>query len=140
MFDQNGTSSFVWSYNERGEKIIQMKLTDHFTKKEFDCKCGCNHGPINLVLVEKLEICRKEFGKPMRINSGIRCLAHNRNIGSRDTSSHIKCLAADVSCTNMEDRHRLLSIFLKYFRRVGIHKEFIHVDVDNDKVQGVFLY
>ena len=129
-------------YNMEGEKkmLKEGQLTDHFSKKEFDCKCGCNTGPINMVLVEKLESARLEFGRGMRINSGIRCLHHNRKIGSRDTSSHIKCVAADVGCTNMEDRHKLLSIFLKYFQRVGVHKEFIHVDVDPDKPSGVFVY
>ena len=78
--------------------------------------------------------------KGMRINSGIRCLHHNRKIGSKDTSSHIKCVAADVGCTNMEDRHRMLSIMLKYFKRVGVHKEFIHVDVDEDKPYAVYVY
>ena len=76
----------------------------------------------------------------MRINSGIRCLDHNRSIGSRDTSSHIKCVAADISCKGMEDRHKLVSILLKYFKRIGVHKEFIHVDVDNEKPNGMFMY
>ena len=129
-------------YNMKGEKkmLKDGQLTEHFSKKEFDCKCGCNTGPINMILVEKLELARMEFGRGMRINSGIRCLHHNRKIGSKDTSSHIKCVAADVSCTNMEDRHKMLSIMLKYFKRVGVHKEFIHVDVDEDKPYGVFVY
>ena len=68
------------------------KLTDHFTKEEFDCKCGCGNGDIVISenLVFELECVRVHYGKPMRINSGIRCLSHNRKIGSRDTSSHIK--------------------------------------------------
>ena len=129
-------------YNMEGEKKMLRagQITEHFSKKEFDCQCGCDAGPINRVLVEKLEQVRLEFGRGMRINSGIRCLPHNRKIGSKDTSSHIKCLAADVGCTSMEDRHKLLSIFLKYFKRVGVHKLFIHVDVDPDKPDGVFIY
>ena len=129
-------------YNMEGEKkmLREGQITKHFSKKEFDCQCGCDTGPINRVLVEKLEQARLEFGRGMKINSGIRCLHHNRKIGSKDTSSHIKCLAADVGCTGMEDRHKLLSILLKYFKRVGVHKHFIHVDVDPDKPDGVFVY
>ena len=126
---------------EGEKKMLKAgQLTEHFSKKEFDCKCGCETGPINMVLVDKVEQARREYGRPMRINSGIRCLHHNRSIGSSDTSSHIKCLAADVSCVGMEERHKLLSIFLKYFQRVGVHKEFLHVDVDSDKPKGVFVY
>ena len=116
------------------------QLTQHFSKKEFDCQCGCGTGKISMELVEKLEQARLDYGRGMRINSGIRCLEHNRKIGSKDTSSHIKCLAADVSCTNMEDRLKLVTILLKYFTRLGINKKFIHVDVDSDKPNGVFLY
>lgn len=130
-------SSFL--YDMKGNKKI-MQLSKHFSKKEFDCQCGCGTGTINTILVQKLELVRQEYGKPMRINSGIRCLEHNRKIGSKDTSSHIKCVAADVSCTTMSERLELLTILLKYFTRVGINKKFIHVDVDADKPNGVFLY
>lgn len=117
-----------------------MNLTKHFKKKEFDCQCRCGTGEISMELVEKLEQVRIEYDKPMKINSGIRCRVHNRSIGSKVTSSHIKGLAADISCQSMEERHQLLRIFLKYFKRVGIHKVFIHVDVDNQKTNGVFVY
>ena len=129
-------------YNMEGEKKMLKagQLTDHFSKKEFACQCGCGTGEISMDLVNKLESVRVEYGKAMRINSGIRCLEHNRKIGSRDTSSHIKCVAADVGCTSMGERLELLTILLKYFTRVGINKKFIHVDVDSEKPKGVFLY
>jgi len=117
-----------------------MQLSKHFSKEEFDCQCGCGTGTIDPALVLKLEMARIEYGKPMRINSGIRCLDHNRSIGSKDTSSHIKCLAVDIGCTVTSTRHGLLQILLKYFKRVGIHKQFIHVDVDSDKISGAFVY
>ena len=126
-------------YNMEGEKNI-MQLSQHFNKREFDCQCGCGTGTIHAMLVQKLELVRQEYGKPMRINSGIRCLNHNRNIGSKDTSSHIKCLAADVGCTDMSERFTLLQLLMKHFKRVGINKKFIHVDVDSDKPSGVFVY
>ena len=129
-------------YNMDGEKTVfpAGQLTEHFSKKEFACQCDCGTGKISMDLVNRLESARVDFGKGMRINSGIRCLEHNRKIGSRDTSSHIKCVAADVGCTTMGERLELLTIFLKYFTRVGINKKFIHVDVDSEKPKGVFLY
>ena len=120
------------------------KLTDHFSKEEFDCQCGCGNGDIVISenLVFQLECVRIHYGKPMRINSGIRCLSHNRKIGSRDTSSHIKGLAADISCGNMGTRLELVKRLLRdgEFKRMGMHKDFIHVDVDYDKPKGIFLY
>ena len=42
-------------YNMDGEKTLlpKGKLTEHFSKKEFDCRCGCDTGPINMILVQK---------------------------------------------------------------------------------------
>ena len=120
------------------------RLTDHFTKEEFDCQCGCGNGDIIISenLVFELECVRVHYGKPIRINSGIRCLSHNRKIGSRDTSSHIKGLAVDISCTDMGTRLELVKRLLRdgEFTRMGIHKDFIHVDVDYDKPRGIFIY
>ena len=120
------------------------KLTEHFTKEEFDCQCGCGNGDIVISenLVFELECVRVHYGKPMRINSGIRCLSHNRKIGSRDTSSHIKGLAVDIGCRDMGTRLKLVKHLLRdaEFTRIGFHKEFIHVDVDYDKPKGIFLY
>ena len=119
------------------------KLTDHFSKEEFDCQCGCGNGDIVISenLVFQLECVRIHYGKPMRINSGIRCLSHNRKIGSRDTSSHIKGLAVDISCGDMRTRLELVKKLLRdgEFERIGFHKDFIHVDVDYDKPKGIFL-
>ena len=120
------------------------KLTDHFSKEEFDCQCGCGNGDIVISenLVFQLECVRIHYGKPMRINSGIRCLSHNRKIGSRDTSSHIKGLAVDISCGDMRTRLELVKKLLRdgEFERIGFHRDFIHVDVDYDKPKGIFLY
>ena len=120
------------------------KLTEHFNKEEFDCQCGCGNGDIVISenLVFELECVRVHYGKPMRINSGIRCLSHNRKIGSRDTSSHIKGLAVDIGCRDMGTRLKLVKHLLRdaEFTRIGFHKEFIHVDVDYDKPKGIFLY
>ena len=120
------------------------KLTEHFSKEEFDCQCGCGNGDIVISenLVFELECVRVHYGKPMRINSGIRCLSHNRKIGSRDTSSHIKGLAVDIGCNNMGTRLELVNHLLRdgEFTRIGFHREFIHVDVDYDKPKGIFLY
>ena len=68
------------------------QLTEHFTKEEFDCQCGCGNGDVIISekLVYELETVRGYYGKSMVITSGILCLSHNRKIVSRDTSSHIK--------------------------------------------------
>ena len=129
---------------KKSYRTTMTKLTEHFTKEEFDCQCGCGNGDIVISekLVWELECVRVHYGKPMRITSGIRCLSHNRNIGSRDTSSQITGLAADIYCPDIGTRLELVRKLLKdaEFERMGLHKDFIHVDVDEDKPKGIFLY
>ena len=114
-----------------------LQLTDHFSLKEFECKCGCGANGVNADLVRKLESIRVLYDKPMRITSGLRCSFHNEGIGGSDSSAHLTGEAADVSCETSLDRHRLTSLFLEEFNRVGIAKNFIHVDVSKTKTQNV---
>ena len=85
-----------------------------------------------------LDAVRKKFGKPIKINSGYRTVARNKKIGGVADSSHLKGLAADISCSNSVDRFKLLNLLLEVgFNRIGIAKSFIHVDIDKNKSQNV---
>jgi uncharacterized protein YcbK (DUF882 family) len=111
-------------------------LTEHFSRSEFDCKCGCGRNGIKMALVEKLEKVRQMLGKRMVVTSGYRCLKHNGNVGST-TSSHVKGLAADIACSDSSARDELVGFLRTEFNRMGIAKDFIHVDVDEHKASPV---
>jgi uncharacterized protein YcbK (DUF882 family) len=89
-------------------------------------------------LLEMIDEVREIYGKPIRINSGYRTEAHNRKVGGVDSSSHIKGLAIDVSCTKSDDRFKMLTALIEVgFNRIGVAGSFIHVDIDKDKSQNV---
>lgn len=121
-------------------------LTKNFSKSEFACKCKanpCGTDNISMELVNKLQLVRDEYGHTIAINSGCRCRYHNASIGSKETSSHIASAdkegeASDLKCENSVDRFKLLSILFKHFERIGVRKDFIHVDIDLSKDQKVF--
>lgn len=72
-------------------------LSEHFSRKEFACKCGCGFDKVSPALVEKLEKLRALCGgKPMSINSGCRCVKHNKAVGGSANSQHLRGTAADV--------------------------------------------
>lgn len=76
-------------------------LSAHFSSAEFRCKCtAAGHGPhaaISRRLVEALERLRKaKGGRPLRIESGVRCQAHNRHVGGATRSQHLSGTAADI--------------------------------------------
>lgn len=107
-----------------------MKLTEHFTKEEFDCKCGCGTNNISTELVNVLEIIRNGYG-PLVITSGCRCEAHNAREGGKKNSAHLRGYAVDIQCIVGNDRYRLIRAALGVgITRIGVAKTFIHLDVD----------
>ena len=112
-------------------------LSKNFKKDEFVCKCGCGCGAFIECpeLVRKLQRVRNTIGIPITVNSGTRCVLHNLAVGGSPDSSHLRGLAADISCRDMKV---LLQVALRVFRRVGISGSYIHVDVDSTKPQDIY--
>jgi len=78
-----------------------MKLTNNFSKSEFDSKDGAVM-PCEILenirkLAEILQIIRDNIKKPITINSGYRSPEHNKSIGGVSNSQHVKGLAADIT-------------------------------------------
>jgi len=72
------------------------------------------------------------------ITSGYRCEAHNKEVGGKGTSSHLKGLAADIKCDDSGFRFPLVGALLKAgFKRIGMGKDFIHIDLDPDKPKNM---
>ncbi len=90
-------------------------------------------------LISMLDVARKKYGKPIIPNSGYRTIEHNAKVGGKPSSSHLKGLAVDIKCDNSVDRFKLYDILREVgFKRIGVGKTFIHVDIDKDKSPEVF--
>ncbi len=114
-------------------------LTKNFSRHEFACKCGCGKDNIDLDFVETLQRIRDLTSYKMKINSGTRCRKHNatKRVGGKPTSSHLKGVAVDIACKSSKKRYELLSLLGDEFHRIGIGKDFIHVDSDWTKTPEV---
>ena len=115
----------------------------YFKLSEFVCRCGCNKNKINRTFLKVLDAARgyskNEDGSyiPFIITSGYRCENHPESI-KNPHSSHIKGLAADILVKNSRERAVVLgSLINAGFNRFGIGHNFIHVDLDEEKKQGV---
>jgi len=104
-------------------------LSQNFSKKEFECKCGCGHNNINTRLINKLQRARTDLNKPIEISSGCRCNNHNSRIGGFKNSTHLDGLAVDIICSKSKKRLELLTVLMRYFNRIGVSNQFIHVDI-----------
>ena len=121
---------------ERGKAT---KLTNYFITTEFDCKCGkCETTYIDEKLVVFLQQIREKFGKPVRINSGYRCSAHNRAVGGATGSRHTKGQAADISVSGVEPKEVAKFAESIGVKGIGLYSSnsdgyFCHIDTRENK-------
>lgn len=109
-------------------------LTANFSESEFACKCGQCDRPYAMEpnFIALLQNAREDAGVSFNITSGYRCPLHEESI-KRPTSSHTRGLAADIATPNSQVRHDILKALLRYFSRIGIGKDFLHVDADHNQ-------
>lgn len=113
-------------------------LSAHFSRKEFACRCGCGRDEVHPLLVTALEALRERLGRPVVITSGVRCPEWNRAVGGRPNSAHLTGEAADIKVTGSAERMVLVRAALALdFRRVGVARGFVHVDVSPTLPQDV---
>jgi uncharacterized protein YcbK (DUF882 family) len=104
-------------------------MTKNFKRSEFACKC-CGLDTIDAELVNQLQILRDRIGRPIHVNSGIRCEAHNREVGGKPNSQHLLGKAADIRVAGMRTRELVSHVVeMPAFRGVGTYGTFVHVDI-----------
>jgi len=105
----------------------------YFRPDEFSCRCGCGLNNINEQLVGALDMARKDAGIAFGISSGCRCATHNRHVGGVADSAHVGGFAVDIQVRNSADRLRIIKALTRYFDRIGLDRNFLHVDIDPSK-------
>ena len=112
----------------------------HFQAKEFKCPC-CGENTVHKNLVAALDAIRKQIGTSIRINSGVRCEAHNKAIGGAPRSYHLPREgighAADITFGRVHNKAplniaRLLITATDVLRGKGgviLYPTWVHVDV-----------
>jgi len=115
----------------------------HFTLEELACPC-CGLMNIHPVSIKKLDLFRDALGTPIYINSACRCEKHNKEVGGVDNSSH-KCtinkhsFAFDLKATTASQKFSIVQTALRFgFHRIGVYKDFIHIDDDLTKPSAIW--
>lgn len=114
-----------------------MKINPWFKPHEFACKCGCGLSEVSDELIDVLVDVREHYNAPVKINSGRRCVEHNRKEGGASNSKHLTGEAADivVKGVNAEDVADYLES--KYPDKYGIgrYNGRTHIDVRKQKAR-----
>lgn len=122
-----------------------MVKIKYFKQSEFACKCGCpppGHSQgrysyelteewIDTDFMERLELLRRAWGKPITVTSGYRCKQHNKNVGGGRNSKHLEGIAADLVVPK-KDLKKFAELCDRFFLDGGfslyLKQGFVHVD------------
>ena len=98
-------------------------------------------GKMNKEFLFKLDEARMLAGTPFRITSGYRTEAHNKKVKGVKGSSHTKGCAVDIAVNSGLQRSAIVCALAKVgFTRIGIATTFVHVDLDKEKQNSIWLY
>lgn len=114
---------------------------EFFDREEFRCQCGgkyCNGYPAepDERMVRIADAIRKRIGKPITVNSGLRCKTHNANVGGVSNSQHLYGTAADLGCPSGCTPSQMASIAEEIMGEtggIGIYSWGIHIDTRSTK-------
>lgn len=102
-------------------------LSQHFSRHEFACKCGCGFDTVDAALLATLERVRTHYDRPVTINSGCRCPAHNKAIDGSPRSQHMLGRAADIVVAGVMP-NRVADFFDDHPGGLCRYDTFTHVD------------
>ena len=122
----------------RWHELNDIKISENFNLKEFECK-STGQVKIHEKLLELLQELRDTLDKPVIINSGYRSKEHNEKVGGAKKSQHLQGTAVDISLRNLDYSAKDLAIFVKNSAEytgvgaqnlgLGYADNFLHVDV-----------
>ena len=109
-------------------------LSEHFSRLEFACKCGCGFDFVDAELILVLENLRAKLGnRKIEITSGCRCPHHNALEGGARGSKHLLGIAADIKVDGREPIEVADCLKDLYPDKYGIGryplKDITHIDI-----------
>lgn len=113
--------------------MSKLYLTTNFNSNEIKCRC-CNSyvfTPEGIDSLNKLQIARDYFGKPVMVNSSYRCPAHNAAVGGAKASYHMKAMAHDTRPKNGNEMEEwIAALRASGFSYIRIYRKskFVHSD------------
>ncbi|MBK8191075.1 MAG: DUF882 domain-containing protein [Vampirovibrionales bacterium] len=79
-------------------------------------------------LANRLQLLRDLLGRPIRINSGYRTIAHNQEVGGVQNSQHLSGTAVDIVVPGLMPRDLQL-ILMNWSGGMGQYKTYTHLDI-----------
>lgn len=109
--------------------------SEHFSRKELACRCGCGFDDATPELLDLAEKVRSILKEPMIVNSCCRCRKHNGAVGGSPNSKHLSGSAMDFRCRGLSPTAIYNALLVAYMHGelpelggIGLYKTFVHID------------
>ncbi len=112
--------------------MIDWGSLPNFSQSEFTCHCGCGRAEMNGPFMDILQAIRTKYGRPMKVNSGFRCQAHDQAVGGAGV--HPTGCAGDFGVAGEDAFHLTKIAFALGITGYGSKqkgpwsKRFLHID------------
>lgn len=112
-------------------------LSLHFSRHEFECKCGCGMDTVDYFLLILLERVRATFNRRVFIHSGNRCENYNWKKGGSFKSKHMISKAADIEVEDVPSPEvaDFLESQLPRCCGIGRYASITHIDTRDNPVR-----
>lgn len=125
------------------ERLDKLSLLDFSY-----CTPKCDVSMLNPKLVDMIIMAQKMSGHPFLITSAFRSREWELSKGRKGTSSHCRysdgnpcSLAVDVRTVDSHTRFKVVvAAAMAGFERIGIGKNFVHLDIDNNKAHPIIFH
>ena len=112
--------------------MIRTKNFKPFCDK-LECQ-HCGEEGVQQWALDKLQLIRDDYGKPMYLTSAYRCDQHPNERVKSKPGTHNKGVAFDVFASDGIAKGKLLELALKHGAKgIGIANNFIHIDFDLER-------
>lgn len=119
-----------------------MVTSKYFKEPEFKrCVPSCSLQDMNQQFMTALDALRAQAGIPLVLNCAYRSVQWDKSKGRSGNSAHTRGKAADIRCNASATRWKIVRAALALgFKRIGIGKDYIHVDMDSSLPQNVIWH
>lgn len=117
-------------------------MSKYFKPAEFvRCTPSCKIDDMDPAFLDLLDDVREAAGIPLVLNCAFRSKAWDLAKGRSGNSAHTRGKAVDIRCTTSTNRLKIVkAAILCGIKRIGIGKNFVHLDNDASLSQNVMWH